>query len=579
MFGYRKSNLLNILRPIQRVSLKIRRQRFIFGFVIATVNPLLNPFIVSIFCASTTSVLAQEPIWAVREGLPVGSKAERYLRVLQLAGQTPLHPWSVRGFSPQALVDILPANGGHPWQDRVDFNLEPLKSLGLGWIYPKIELISNSAYPFGENDGSMWVGRGLTAAAEAGGYIRFGRLHIRFAPDGFWTENGYFELANNGESGKAAYRDESVPTGIDRPQRFGDESYGRLNWGSSVLHLALPGVTLGVSGAGQQWGPALHYPLLLGDNAGGFPHVFAQTGAPVDLWAVRLHGRYLLGWPSQSEFSPNLMREHRRVVTGVILALLPKGIDGLELGMARFIHGLYPENSFHREDIFRVFGSVTDDQRGDLNRPDENQMASLFFRWAFPTAGVEVYGELIKEDFARSLRHIIEEPDDFMGRVFGFQKVWSQSQGRLAVIRGEVVNALVHHSERFDRIRFWGNRPMPLYTHSGVGHTQRGQILGSPSAYGGAGWTIGMDLYHTQGRWTVDVSRALQTEFSAIYRGTSGPKISDVIYALKLEAVRFGDGIEWTTSATPSFNLNRNLIEKNDAFNLSLQISMTGLPW
>lgn len=578
MFGYRKSNLLNILRPIQEFSLKIRSQRFAFSFVSAIFNLLLYPLIIWVFCASTTSALAQEPTWGVQEGLPVGSEAERYLRVLQLAAQTPLHPWSVRGFAPQALVGILPANGGHPWQDRMDFDLEPLKSLNLGWIQPRVGLISNSAYPFGENDGSIWAGRGLTVALEAGGFLRFGRLHVRLAPEGFWAENGYFELADNGQSGGAAYWDEST-AGVDQPQRFGDESYARLGWGSSALHLALPGVTVGLSGAGQQWGPALQYPLLLGNNAGGFRHVFAQTSAPVDLWAVRLHGRYVLGWPNQSDFSPNMLEKHSRVVTGAVLVLLPKGIDGLELGLARFIHGIFPENSFQGQDIFRVFTGVTDDFRTDLNRPTENQMASAFFRWAFPGAGVEVYGELVKEDFARDLRHVIEEPDDFMGRVFGFQKVWSQSAGSLAVLRGEVVNALVHHSERFDRLRAYGNIPMPLYSHSGVGHTQLGQILGSPTAFGGTGWTIGVDLYHAQGRWTIDLSRALQAELSAIHVGTNAPEFSDVIYALKLEAVRFGDGVEWTTSVTPSFNLNRNLVKENDAFNLTLRLSMNGLPW
>ena len=88
-----------------------------------------------------------------------------------------------------------------------------------------------------------------------------------------------------------------------------------------------------------------------------------------------------------------------------------------------------------------------------------------------------------------------------------------------------------------------------------------------------------MDLYHAQGRWTIDLSRALQAELSAIHVGTNAPEFSDVIYALKLEAVRFGDGVEWTTSVTPSFNLNRNLVKENDAFNLTLRLSMNGLPW
>ena len=122
---------------------------------------------------------------------------------------------------------------------------------------------------------------------------------------------------------------------------------------------------------------------------------------------------------------------------------------------------------------------------------------------------------------------------------------------------------------------------MPLYSHGQVrqGHTHAGQLLSSPTAYGGAGWTVGFGLYHEQGRWTVDLSRSLQSEFSRIYSGTGGPQISDVIYALKVEAVRFRDGVEWTIAVTPSLNLNRNLVEENDVFNLTLGLSIRGLPW
>ena len=105
-----------------------------------------------------------------------------------------------------------------------------------------------------------------------------------------------------------------------------------------------------------------------------------------------------------------------------------------------------------------------------------------------------------------------------------------------------------------------------------------GQILGSPTAYGGAGWTLGMDFYDESGRWTVDLFRALQSEFSQIHSGTSGPEISDVIFGLKLEGMQFRNGVEWTLALTPSLNLNRNLVEDNDVFNLAVRFSVRGFP-
>lgn len=565
------------------------RYRFAVDSPLGLLRLLLTLFIIYVTYGSSVSLWAQgDPTWRAGEGLLVGSEAERYLRVLQLAEKAPLYVWTMRGIAPHEVPALLPVSTDHPWRDRMDFTAGRPGGLEFGWVRPKAEFLSNSAYPFGENDGAMWAGRGLTAVAGVGGFLSFGLLHIRLAPEGFWTENGNFDLADNGESGEAVYWDERRPAAIDQPQRFGDQGYRRLSLGSSALHVKLPGVTLGVSGAGQQWGPALHYPLLLGNNAGGFLHIFGQTSGPVDLWALRLQGRYLLGWPNQSDFSPVGTDAGRQIVTGATVVMVPRGIDGLELGLARFIHNLYPDGSFQGRDILRVFTGVTYDFMSDRNKPLENQMASLFFRWVFPGAGVEVYGELIKEDFQRDLRHTIEEPDDLMGRVFGFQKVWQRSGEGLAVLRGEMVNAQVHHSERFGRLRLWdaagitgGGGPITLYMHhSGVVyHTHLGQILGSPTAYGGAGWTLGMDFFDESGRWTVDLFRALQSEFSQIHTGTTGPEISDVIYGLKLEGMQFRNGVEWTVALTPSLNLNRNLVEDNDVFNLAVRFSIRGFPW
>ena len=510
----------------------------------------------------------------------MGSEAERYLRVLQLTGSAALHPWTIRGLMSHEVSKILPQGTDHPWENSVDFQFDPPGGLDIGWASPRVSFHSNSSYPFGENDGGVWVGRGLTVLVEGGAFMRLGPLHLRVAPQGFWAENAWFDLAENGHLEEGANWDYRQPTEIDRPQRFGEKAYARLGLGSSMLQLALPQITLGVSGAGQQWGPALHYPLLLGNNAGGFAHVFGQTSTPVDLWAVRVHGRYIFGWPEQSDFSSTSTQDHHRIVTGIIVTLLPRGLPGLELGAARFMHTLSMGDGFGVRDIFRVFSGVTNSFMSGENIFLENQLASLFFRWAFPAAGIEIFGELIKDDFTRDLRHIIEEPDDMMGRVIGLQKVWSRDNGGLVVFRSEVVNSSVHHSERFDRLRR-GGLPLPLYYNHGVrqGHTQLGQLLGSPTAYGGAGWTVGVDLYNNHGRWTADISRTLRTDFSAIHGGTNGPGINDVIYSLKMEAVRFREGVEWGITFSPSLNLNRNLIEKNDLFNMSIGLSVRGLPW
>ena len=56
------------------------------------------------------------------------------------------------------------------------------------------------------------------------------------------------------------------------------DAYTRLDPGQSTIRLDFPAVTLGASTANQQWGPGSTHPLLLGNNAPGFTHLFLGTG-------------------------------------------------------------------------------------------------------------------------------------------------------------------------------------------------------------------------------------------------------------------------------------------------------------
>ena len=102
--------------------------------------------------------------------------------------------------------------------------------------------------------------------------------------------------------------------------------------------------------------------------------------------------------------------------------------------------------------------------------------------------------------------------------------------------------------------------------------------MGSPTAYGGAGWTVGVDLYHPDGRWTIDLSRSLRQDWLAGGQAAPDPAVADVVYSLSLEAVRFRRGMEITAEFTPSINLNRNLVPGNDVMNLRLALAFRRLP-
>ena len=536
--------------------------------------------LVALACAAPAPGRGQTLPWDARGGFGVGGEAERYLRVLELTGAARHRPATIRTTAPVDPRHLPLAGRDHPWAARFRTS-EPDGGLQGGLIRPELSVLYNSAFPFGENDGPVWAGRGYTLAGSAGAFAALGPLRLKLAPEAFTTQNRPFELAPNGLGGEASLRDPRYPTRIDQPQRFGDGAYGRVDPGESLAALELRPITIGVTTGAQRWGPALQYPLVVGNNAGGFAHAFLGTREGVDLWLARLHGRWIIGRLEESDYSPSYTPETRRYATAVVVALEPRGARGLEIGVGRWVEGLWP---LSLETALRPLSGIFAIRRAGDEGPNilfENQLASVFFRWSIPGGGIEVYGEYMKEDFGRDSRQYLTDPDDLGARVFGIQKVVALDGGHLLNLRGEVVSAELHHSERGDRaIRDPVLHPWSRYTHDELaqGHTQVGQILGSPTAYGGSGFTVGGDLYHPRGRWTVELLRMLRLDWYPGY-AFEGDGVADILYGLRLERLLFRDGADLRLSVAPIWELNRNLVDHRDAFNLNVVLGMQGLPW
>lgn len=491
----------------------------------------------------------------------VGSELEEYIRFLSSAQDGERHPWSIRGFSPGEIDAVLTADSTHPWAERFELFSPTGTGARVDWVRPEVRSWYNSAFPSGENDGPVWVGRGLTTAVQAGFSAGLGPLSISVRPVAFWTQNRKFDLPSETATGLAAYQQVH---GIDLPFRFGDEPYARVDPGESSIQVKLPGVSAGFSTASQAWGPAGEHPLVLGGNAGGFPHLFVGSSEPVNVWVGRVHGRISWGKLDQSEFSPVRIGEKRRLVAGVVGVFQPRGLDGLELGATRFINSVWPEGGPGTDDLLRPFAGVFKVRLDNVDLRLENQIASVFARWVLPRSGFEVYSEFVREDYSTDSRHLILEPDDLAGYMLGLRKVWHRPDSRYLTLRAEVLNTETAHRERNDR-----GQKTPLYQHTAVrqGHTQRGQLLASASGYGGAGSILASDYYHPGGRWTVEWRRSLQEESAGAF---------DVSHALGLNRLWFRGRFDVEAEIAAVYNLNRYF--RGDVLNMRAMLGIrTGL--
>jgi hypothetical protein len=504
-----------------------------------------------------------------------GNDFEEYLRAIQIDGIAPLYPWSIRSFSRREIDRLVSADTTSPWKLKDRFSRQNLSagSVAMGVTF-------NSAYPYGANDGPLWAGRGLTVAASGGvsGYV--GPVSFAFAPMAFSAANRPFDLLPNGYSGPPSFNHGTNAGAIDYPQRFGNKTYSRLDPGSTYLRFDSRLLSAGVSTANEWIGPATEFPFLLGNNAPGFPHLFIGSGAPLNVGLGRVHGRIMWGRLNQSDYSPVTGGEHYinsnetgtvRLMASIEGVFIPRGLPGLEVGVARFIHVPYrvgePRSDFWRKP-FKVFFLKNEFAKGDSVGGD-NQLASIFFRWAFPNAGLEVYGERGYEDQFYDFREFITNLDHDREYMIGFQKVLRKRADAFDVLRAEVVNY------QTSTLLYTRAGEGAVYLHGTLrqGHTNRGQLLGAyPGVGAAAGSVLSWTLYSPQKRTAFTLRRILRDQIGALQTtGVASPKGSDVIVAIGAEQMHYGRYVDLGGRVEAMDDLNRNFT--SDVGNLNLQLT------
>jgi hypothetical protein len=521
--------------------------------------------LIASLCAATTlcalPVAAQLPTDVhTRLAVPAGFETEQYLRALQVAGIAPLYPWTVRSFGSDELKYLVPSiDSQHPWSARVRPGVA--RRLDAYIIAPQVQAFYNTTLPYGANDGPIWAGRGLTTDLQFGFGASAGPVSLIVAPEVFRAENRAFPLIAN-SSGELAYASPYV-VGIDDPQRFGARPYQRFDAGQSTLRIAEGPAAIGISTANEYWGPAAFNPVILGNNAGGFPHAFAGTSHPVDLWIAKVHGRAIWGRLDQSSYV-DVSGETRRFAAGVAAILEPRGLPGLEIGASRFYHEVWPAKGPGWDDFTRPFklNAFAESRANLAGKEVANQLASIFFRWAFPGTGLEAYGEYGREDFATDIIDVAAEPDHDAAYTVGVHRVLRWSGNRLVVLKGEIMNA------RMTRLQIV-RQQSPFYVHSPIvqGHTELGQVLGAPAGFGGGGTNVSVDVYTAGGRWSAGLSRRMVDQTQAA---------GSEFYGLTLERLWFRRYADLRVAATQAVQLNRR--PGQDVGNLNLQIG-TLLHW
>jgi len=512
----------------------------------------------------------------------VGSETESYLRYIDLTDTSSEQGWSIRPLSPTQVEKFGRALGSsHPWEARLPGFGDSPKRLDFALLSPSASARLNSQFPYGSNDGPIWAGRGFTFAAQAGVYARVGPLSLALLPTVFRAENVGFPIQTATLS--CGCGDPVYGTTVDRPQRFGNGAYERLDPGQSFVRVDALGMVAGFSTANEGWGPSVEYPFIIGNNAPGFPHLFFGSSNAFPIFIGRAHLKVIYGRLDQSNYSPvtgskffssRLEPGRVRFASGLVATFQPRGFDGLEVGGARFVHSIWPQAgppSSYLKKPFQAFLKVNQPGIDQLIAGTDNQLAELFARWAFRESGLEVYGEYGREDNSYDKRDFAQEPDHSRAYSLGLAKVFGDRSSQFSVLRLELMNFQLPPLATTRR----GEGSIYVHATMRQGHTNRGQLMGADVGVGVAGGsTARWDHYSSTGRWALFWRRDVRQETSdPNLAAPNVPQVTDVLHAFGFERMKFTRRVDVTTSLTFMRDLSRGFA--NSRSNVNAAVALT----
>ncbi len=361
----------------------------------------------------------------------------------------------------------------------------------------------NSDLPFSINEGTLWAGRGLSGRIQAGSAASFNGLTLILAPEFWGIENQDFQtfsypenLTNPGNS-EARKRHPLAspfhypPHSIDLPQRIGYNPSVAVGIGQSSLSWESGSVRAGFANHSLRWGPSIRSPLLVSNNAPGFPHLFAQTARPVRSPIGDVHAQWILGRIEESEYFDNDPKNNYRSFSAAILVLDPSFDPGLSIGVSRVVYA--PAQAFI--DIptaaFNFIGSVgpVASEAGDtLLTPGPDGIFSLFAHWSFPSAGFETWMEWGRAEAPRDFKDFLEAPHHSRGYTLGLRHTHpSTTSGQLS-FEAEITSLEPSQSFRLKQHGEW-------YTSRRVvqGYTHKGRVIGAGIGPSGSSQWLAVD--------------------------------------------------------------------------------------
>ncbi len=431
----------------------------------------------------------------------VGSLEEDLARTAGLAGSAPLWPGVLR--RPSGAPPLWLCDGPAPPREAVP-GPEPVPRLRWELVPPESLTRVLTGWADDRNDGALWAGRGLSSSIAAGVRARWMWFTAQLAPLAAWQENAPFFAPPSPTPGQSRWANPFNYGSIDLPLRMGPSDFWTFSWGQSALRADAWGLAAGLSTENLWWGPGLRTSLLMSNSAAGFPHLFAGTSRPIDIWIGWLEAEASWGRLSESRWFDADPRNDHRLFESVVYAFSPAFGRNFTVGTARV--WVYPDTRVNRDaylnPLLPPFLRLVD--RGGQNGR-ENQLASLFARWVLPESHLELYAEWARDDFAADWKNLAMDPWGASAFMAGFQKLFPTGRGWLR-LQAELTHTfeMPNHST--------GSGVVYEHGTDRHGYTSGGQMLGAGLGPQVDGQFLALDWYLGAGRLGLYFERVLRNE-------------------------------------------------------------------
>ncbi|MCR4676929.1 MAG: capsule assembly Wzi family protein, partial [Sphaerochaetaceae bacterium] len=418
-------------------------------------------------------------LWALT---PVKSLEEDYYEFLVLTGKAERSYLTYR-----TIYTSTYSNENGFWKDSLLYNTKN----NLTIYGPDVFTSYNTVYPSGQNDGSLWQGKGFNAQLRLGASYKTGNFTFTLRPELDWSQNLEYETIGG------TYEYFWDKFGFDLPQRFGDSSFFTFNPGDSEVRFATEHFTVGAGFSALWTGPMYLNSVLHSNNAGSYPRAdlgIMNVEVPIPFTDSKLgtiEAFYSLGILQNSEYAICNKGENSLLHVATF-AFRPDFFKNLTLGVHIVDH-----DEFSTKGLVGFFKTLFSFKNGN-----EDFKWSFSLDLLFDEIGFEAYGEIGQDDYGLRVNNSYHTVVFQLGMRKSFDLI---KDNRLS---GQVIFEYGNMEMSRDAFTQWSYN---FYTHgkgsSNSSYSHLGQILGAGTAYAGNSQYLAVQLYYPAGMTTLYAQR------------------------------------------------------------------------